>query len=233
MNTFNEIISKKLEMLDIYEYGFTKTEYIDKDMSKMLPYAISVVVPLSDYIVDEIDQSPTYAYFQHYRTVNAFIDNSLLKLGLEIARRGYKYLPIAASQSIPTSKTPYSALMSHKAAARSAGLGNIGKSALFISKRYGTRVRLGTLLTDMELECEIESEPEDMCKECNICAKNCPAMAISGKAYKKGMAREEFFDAKACSEYMKKAFQHIGRGAVCGICMKVCPKYHTGIKNEK
>ena len=36
--------------------------------------------------------------------------------------------------------------------------------------------------------------------------------------------REKIIDAKACSDYMKKAFQHIGRGAVCGVCMRVCPK---------
>ena len=35
--------------------------------------------------------------------------------------------------------------------------------------------------------------------------------------------REEMFDAQKCSEYMKRKFQHIGRGAVCGICMEVCP----------
>ncbi len=36
---------------------------------------------------------------------------------------------------------------------------------------------------------------------------------------------------------MKKQFQHIGRGAVCGICMKVCPQYqkrlHTREKYDK
>jgi hypothetical protein len=40
------------------------------------------------------------------------------------------------------------------------------------------------------------------------------------------VTREEMFDAEKCSQYMKKHFQHIGRGAVCGICMEVCP--HKG-----
>ena len=54
--------------------------------------------------------------------------------------------------------------------------------------------------------------------------KNCGAMAIKNVNYCEGMTREDIFDAKACSDYMKDKFKHIGRGAVCGVCMKVCPK---------
>ena len=32
---------------------------------------------------------------------------------------------------------------------------------------------------------------------------------------------------KKTAEFMKREFKHIGRGAVCGVCMRVCPK---GIK---
>ena len=52
----------------------------------------------------------------------------------------------------------------------------------------------------------------------------CPAGAISGKEYAIGMAREDFFDAECCSNFMKKSFQMIGRGAVCGVCMATCQK---------
>ena len=48
-------------------------------------------------------------------------------------------------------------------------------------------------------------------------------MAIKGHEWTPDSAREDIIDAKACSDYMKRAFQHIGRGAVCGICMRVCP----------
>lgn len=186
-------------------------------------YAISIVVPLSDYIVDEIDNAPTFAYFQHYRAVNAYIDHVLLRVGLLIKSLGYKYLCVASSQSIPTNETPYSALISHKACARAAGLGTIGKSALFLSKKYGARVRLGTLLTNMPLKCDDVEVMGDVCGGCGVCKKSCPAMAIRGNNYEEGCEREYLFDARACSEYMKRAFQKIGRGAVCGICMKSCP----------
>ncbi|MBE7026518.1 MAG: epoxyqueuosine reductase [Ruminococcaceae bacterium] len=223
VNSFNEIISQKLKSLGINEFGFASIEKIDSSRAKTLPNAVSIVVPLSDYIVDEIDKEPTFAYFQHYRAVNAYIDSVLLQLGIFIQENGYKYMPIAASQSIPSNDTPYSAYISHKAAARAAGLGTIGKNALFLSKRYGARVRLGTLLTDMPFDTACITEFTDVCGACNMCKRSCPAMAITGNLYKEGAPRESIIDAAACSSYMKKQYQHIGRGVVCGICMRVCP----------
>ena len=106
-------------------------------------------------------------------------------------------------------------------AARLAGLGFIGKSGLFISKDYGSKIRLATVLTDAPLVSD-NTPLESMCKGCNKCVLACPAGAISGKEYVEGMQREEFFSAEKCSHNMKN-YKDIGRGAVCGICIKVCP----------
>lgn len=183
-----------------------------------LPFAISYTVALSDAIVDTIDDAPTHTYFHHYRSVNTLIDNLSLRCGIMLAKEGYKYAPIPASQSVNGLKGIYS----HKRAATEAGLGSIGKSSLFISKVNGPRVRLGTILTDCSFDVS-PIIPEDICKDCNLCTKSCPAMAITGKKWSPDAPSSEIIDAKACSDYMKRAFQHIGRGAVCGICMRVCP----------
>ena len=181
-------------------------------------YAVSIVVKLSEAVIDGITDAPTHVYFHHYRTVNALIDNIILKTGMEIEKLGGKYLPVAASQSI----SGYTGFFQHKTAARLAGLGGIGKSGLFISTKYGPRVRLGTLLTDLPLE---TGTPfiDDICGNCNVCVKLCPAMAIGDHSFDLDNPTDTL-DRQACSEYMKKNFQHIGRGVVCGICVKNCPK---------
>ena len=151
---------------------------IDNSDTGELKYAVSLVVRLSDAIIDEIDGAPTPTYFNHYRSVNAFIDRMLLETGLFLQRKGYNYITVAASQSMPG--TPFNGRYSHKEAARKAGLGGIGKNSLFIHKKYGTRVRLGTIFTDCPLEGEGEFT-EKLCTDCDRCVKACPSGAITVK----------------------------------------------------
>ena len=118
--------------------------------------------------------------------------------------------------------TPFFGRFQHKTAARLSGMGTIGKNALFLHSEYGARVRLGTLLTDCPVERDREM-PESVCFGCDACKNACPSGAILGKEWHEGITTEEMFSPAVCSEYMKAAFKHIGRGAVCGICIKVCP----------
>jgi epoxyqueuosine reductase QueG len=189
---------------------------------KELKFAITIVVRLSDFIIDEITDKPTYTYFHHYRTVNALIDQITLKGLLMIQEKGYKVLAVPASQTVNDMSEKYSAIFPHKTAAVKAGLGWIGKSGLFISPKCGPRVRLGTILTNMEISCNNSIMPSQ-CGDCNRCVRSCPAMALSGNCWTKMCSRSDIVDAKACSDYMNSKFKHIGRGSVCGVCMKVCP----------
>jgi len=164
------------------------------------PYAITYGVRLSDAIIDEIGLR-----------IMSFLQNN-----------SYNAYTIAASQSVPDAPEPYSGVFPHKTGAVASGQGWIGKNGLFIHNDFGPRVRLGTVLTDLKLPCE-NKILESKCFSCNKCVEACPAMALTGKAWHIGVKREEIVDARACSEYMNKNFKHIGRGSVCGICIKVCP----------
>ncbi len=183
-----------------------------------LPYAVSIVVPLSDAVMDTVTAGPTHTYFHHYRTVNAFLDRLALRAGLFLEQHGGRYVCVPASQSIEG----LSGLFSHKEAAIKAGLGTIGRSALFLSDRFGPRVRLATVLTDLDVSAGFRPLSEkNPCENCHACVSACPAMAISGKTFSE--EGNHILDRNACSMHMKKAYQKIGRGAVCGICVSVCP----------
>lgn len=192
-----------------------------------LRYAVTIVRRLSDAIVETIDGKPSIMYFHHYRTTNTKLDLLALDAVDFIESKGYSALPIAASQSTNTEKDAYRGVFSHKTAAVLAGLGFIGKNALFITKEYGSKIRLATVLTDMPLTAELPLI-EKGCGSCEICKNACPAHAISGNNYEYGAPRDTILNARLCSEHMK-TYKEIGRGAVCGICMSVCP--HNKRKN--
>ena len=190
--------------------------------------AVTLVVRLSNAIVDEIEGEPTLTYFSHYRAVNAFLDQCLLKAGLFLDRAGYQYITVAASQSMNQKGWNYQGRFSHKQAACAAGLGVIGKSSLFLHHRFGPRVRLATLFTDCPFPVE-NALPASLCGSCRKCVDSCPSGAILGPEWVPGMPRKLLFDPEKCSQHMKRQYQHIGRGAVCGICMRVCPRYERSV----
>jgi epoxyqueuosine reductase QueG len=216
---FSDTLRAQILSFGAGDVGFSRVD----DGPEGLPYAISIVFPLSPAVIDEIDGEPTHTYFHHYRTVNAHLDSVALKTGLFLMQNGYKYLPVAASQSINNGNTEsFSGRYSHKKAACMAGLGGIGRNNLFLHRTYGPAVRLATVFTDAPLAVGAPLV-ESLCSGCDLCVKACPALALTGADWTPGCRREDLFDPAACSSHMKTAYQHIGRGSVCGICIKVCP----------
>lgn len=219
---FLNSLRERLIYEGLCEVGFSRVdETVPPDLASY-HYAVTLMYRLSNAVVDEIYDSPTYAYFQHYRAANALLDRCALITCEMLRREGAAAYPIAASQSVHDRGDKYTGIYQHKSAAVAAGLGWIGKSALFVSPVHGPRVRLATVLTDAVLPSGA-IPMESQCCDCTLCVKACPSGAILGKNYVRGMARDEIFDAEKCSRHMKQAFGHIGRGAVCGLCMRACP----------
>lgn len=184
--------------------------------------AITIGIKLLDSYFEEVKNinAPTYEYFHHYRTVNFALDQLALYASLYLEKLGYKVKMVPASQS--SVQDPYSGAFPHKTAAVKSNNGFIGKNALFIHYEYGSKVRLCTVLIDKPLTPDRDSK-DISCGTCNKCYTSCPANAIKGSEYVSGADRDTIFDAKKCSDHMKKAYRDIGRGSVCGICIAVCP----------
>ncbi len=181
------------------------------EQTESLSHGISIGIRVSDSVLKGVVKGPTRHYLHHYRMLNLLLDQSILKLSLAIQDRGYKALPIPASQIIDWEKQ--TAHLSHKMIARRAGIGWIGRNNLLVNPLLGSRVRLASVLTDMPLK--TDKPVEKNCSDCKKCIEICPVSAI-------GETHEQW-DKSACLEKLKyfAKVHNVGQ-YICGLCVKVC-----------
>jgi epoxyqueuosine reductase len=116
-----------------------------------------------------------------------------------------------------------------EAAARS-GVGFYGKNSLLITRRHGSWVVLGTLVTTAELE---PTPPLDLdCGSCRLCIDACPTAALDEPGT---------VDANRCLSYWTQSKHSIpeayreqlgDRVYGCDICQDVCP-WNRGIEKRR
>lgn len=185
--------------------------FLPSEIVKGLDRAVSLAFRLSDEIIESIEDKPTRIYYHHYRQVNFFLDQTALRLSSFIQARGWRALPIPASQIIDWEKQR--GHLSHKKIAQMAGLGWIGRNNLLVNPEFGARIRLVSILTDMPLCCD---EPMSFgCGNCKECLSVCPAGAIKEDP--------KDFDHLKCFEQLR-LFRKLGYTGqyICGICVKAC-----------
>ncbi|SYZ72562.1 4Fe-4S ferredoxin iron-sulfur binding domain protein [Candidatus Zixiibacteriota bacterium] len=182
-----------------------------RKISEKMTHAISIGVALSKSVMDTLVDRPNMLYKAHYRQVNATLDDIALAVSKEIESAGHRALPLPASMVLK--RRPMIAHLSHREIAYRAGLGWRGRNNLLVSKKYGSMVRLVTVLTDFETDPDEISK--DDCGECRACLKACPAGAI--------FEDEERFNLEACSAQVHKFARENNYGLlICGLCLKVC-----------
>ena len=185
------------------------------------PRAVSHGFVLADGIVNTLVHHKNIAalsnyWYYVYQIVNPRIDSISLMLAQSLSEAGFQAFVVPSSQTVD--RTKLTGVFSHKLAAHLAGLGWIGKSALLITPEHGPRVRWGTVLIDAPLE--TGTRMDEMCRDCDVCVKACPAHAFTGQAFDKPRPRSEIFAAEACDNYLSKR-ETLRRA--CGICVYVCP----------
>lgn len=189
-----------------------KKEFLFFDETlKDLDYTISLGLRLSDGILEDITSFPTKIYFHHYRQANAILDQIAFKVSNFIQDKGYKALPVPASQIVDWEKQL--GHLSHKKVGELSGIGFIGRNNLLVNPDIGSRFRLVTILTDIPLE--PDKKLKEDCGECMACISVCPAAAIKEK--------KEDFDHIKCFEKLKEfRNKRLVDQFICGVCVKAC-----------
>jgi epoxyqueuosine reductase len=117
----------------------------------------------------------------------------------------------------------------HEAAAR-AGVGFYGKNTMLITRRHGSWVVLGTLVTDTPVEATPPLELD--CGSCRLCVDACPTGALD---------QPGTLDASRCLSYWTQAPAAVPEdyrgelGAMvygCDVCQDVCP-WNRGVEKRR
>ena len=230
INNISEIVKKHLTPFEEYIYGFANLTGLLDDKYDGYHYGISIARKLNDKIVDGIKDVPTLEYFHHYDEINQQLQAVSEQIACDLQEIGVDTMVIIPT--IPISSNEFDQYLptlryelSHKMVATRAGLGWIGKTDLFISKEFGARLRLASILIDKEISLESKPINKSKCGKCNICVERCPVRAATGQLWNIDTDRDVFFDAFKCREKCNEfgsTLLKIDR-RICGICVAVCP----------
>jgi epoxyqueuosine reductase len=185
---------------------------------KLLPNARTVVSAALCYYTPALEpqpgegRMPRYTWSDHYAELRAKLEQLGRALG-----GGFRVL-VDANQHVD-----------REGAAR-AGIGFYGKNTLLITKRFGSWVVLGTLVTDVEVE---PTPPLDLdCGSCRLCIDACPTGALDDPGT---------VDATRCLSYWTQSYEPIPEGMRapledrvygCDICQDVCP-WNRGVEKRR
>lgn len=185
----------------------------------ILPGVKSVVVFGKQFPKSVMGLKTMAPYMMVRNNLLAITDLIAVQLTEDIVQEGFAAAPIPSSE-------PYEywdaenrhgrGILSLKHAAELAGLGSIGKNTLLINPKYGNRLWLGAVLTDMPLE--QDELTEQLClKNCRICLDACPQKALDGVTIVQ----------KKCREICFASSEGGGGMYVCNICRRECPFSRT------
>ena len=114
----------------------------------------------------------------------------------------------------------------HVPLALKAGFGELGRHGSIIHPRMGPLFRLGSVITDMDLQIDhpIDAGIAAFCDNCKACRIYCPADAIpdhrSPEAGKDHLGNDRYMvDTGKC-------FPYFGTHGYCSICLPVCVYHH-------
>jgi epoxyqueuosine reductase len=185
---------------------------------QLLPGARTVISAAHCYWAEEPPlepgegRLPRYTWYDGY----AFLRERLDALGRRLGG-SYRVL-VDANQHVD------------REAAVRAGVGFYGKNTMLITRRFGSWVVLGTLITDIDVEPRAPLELD--CGSCTLCIDACPTAALDEPGT---------LDATRCLSYWTQAPGPIPEeyraelGAQvygCDICQDVCP-WNRGVEKRR
>lgn len=207
-------------------HGYLLPRHCRRDPKLTLPGAKSIIVAgiyIGGVTMPEWD-SPWYGRTSRLYLSEFFLDvvEPLEPISELLKSKGYQSIicdgSIGAGSTIPL-----------KLAAVRSGIGWQGKHSLLISKKFGTFLALGGIITDADLE-HNATEEVNRCRECDKCQTACPLGALDHPYVlnvEKCMSYQLQVDR--LSEKARAVMEN--RVGDCEICQEACPWNQKHLKS--
>ncbi len=202
----------KLNKFWVYSHSYNRLTGQHDQISLPKQYRFAVVMAIemdyNKFVMSDIGASAAtgLAYSKM-----AFVSSLLAQF---IRNLGYQALPCGndTALSIPL--------------AIDAGLGELGRNGLLVTPKFGSRVRLCKVLTNLPLESDkpIDYGIQEYCEKCRECSANCPVQAISEDKTSNATTVSNNSGVLKWPVNGESCFRFwCETGIDCSICINVCP----------
>lgn len=206
-------VGKEAESLGIGLIGFTRTDHnfiFLKDhvgyVTKLYPNAVVLGMEMD---FKRIDAAPDMTAGLEAMKIYADLGIATNKLAQFIRSKGHGAVACH----------PLGGPILYPAMAEKAGIGEMGRNGLIITKKYGPRQRLSMIgvTANPAPQQEIENIGiDDFCNKCGICIKKCPGDAIHEVPVKGKCGTLSRVDSEKCFPFFYDTHG-------CSVCIQVCP----------
>ncbi len=189
------------------ECHFDNWDEWGKEIPEPLPYALVIATEMDADLVNASPHTPAHVETRLNYSKGVYITKILANWFGDL---GYR--------AVTHNRAQYDVLMVPLAV--DAGLGQLGRFGYLITHRFGARVRLFAVTTNMPLVADspVDLGVDEFCAVCKKCATACPSHSIPLGEKEVFNGQEKWrMNGESCFDYWANV------GTACAICMAICP----------
>jgi epoxyqueuosine reductase len=187
------IRAEGIDLVGIADARNLMVAYPPRPATALMPSARSVIVMAVAHSLGAVYAPDIMIWTRNKMQTSRLLDETAEKISRMFEREGFLSLPISADKPVEIVKinpetgkrfrqTRALGFLSHKHAAVSCGIGEIGRNNLLLTPEFGPHQRLCAIITQASLDTDPGREL-NLCTECSRCINACPSGALKSNGY--------------------------------------------------